>query len=197
MQIDRIFYPIEALGPGKRLVIWTIGCSKHCDHCANKELWEPNESREVSVSQLFKIIKQTIGDNDIDGVTFTGGDPMEQCEELLEFISLLRTLTNDVLVYTGFTLEELESVLPSEQFRKCQKQISVLIDGRYVDSLNDGNTPMRGSTNQRMIFWDDSVRDRYNLYMNEGRKIQNVYSNGKMVSVGIHNRDNVYEEKTK
>lgn len=189
MEIDRILYPIESLGPGKRLVIWTVGCSKHCDHCANKELWNRDPKRDVPVKQLFSMIQKGIGNGHLDGVTFTGGDPMEQCEELTELMTLLKPYTDDILVYTGYTLEELQNVFSVEQREQYESLISVLIDGRYIDDLNDSCTPLRGSTNQRIVYWNTSVAERYQRYLDEGRKVQNVYSSGKVVSVGIHNKD--------
>ena len=40
MYLDRILYPVTALGPGKRIAIWVSGCERHCNHCANPELWK-------------------------------------------------------------------------------------------------------------------------------------------------------------
>ena len=77
MQIDRLLFPITTLGPGNRLVIWTIGCSKHCFNCANPELWEKNPKKEIDIYELVKIIKQSVGTQTIEGITITGGDPLE------------------------------------------------------------------------------------------------------------------------
>ena len=61
MEIDRILYPVESLGPGKRVVVWTIGCSKHCKNCSNKELWEKNNKKDV----CYIVSDGFIFDNDL------------------------------------------------------------------------------------------------------------------------------------
>lgn len=189
MQIDRILYPIESLGPGNRLVIWTIGCSKHCPHCANKELWGKDDDRDIPVRDLFDLILSNVDMEKVDGITFTGGDPMEQLDELLEIAEMLRQHVSDVLVYTGFTWQELMDREP-EKIERISQLVSVLIDGRYIDELNDGKCPLRGSTNQRIHYFDPSVRSKYEKYLAEGRKIQNIYNDNGVVSVGIHNKEN-------
>lgn len=188
MQIDRILYPVESLGPGNRLVIWTVGCSKHCPHCANKELWAWDDSRDIAVDELFQMIKKNVDLEKVDGVTFTGGDPMEQMDDLLELLQMIRQHISDILVYTGYTWQEIveREPLKSESIRK---NVSVLIDGRYVDELNDGKCVLRGSTNQKIYYFDPTMQRKYEEYMEKGRKVQNIYSDSGVVSVGIHNKE--------
>ena len=108
MYIDRILYPIHTLGPGNRAVIWTKGCSKECKNCSNPELWHIGKTaKSRSVKELFQIILNISRENRIDGITFTGGDPIEQFDELIEFIKLLKEITNDILVYTGDYFKDL------------------------------------------------------------------------------------------
>ena len=189
MEIDRILYPIEALGPGKRLVIWTIGCSKHCQSCANEELWEKDNSRNITVDEIVQYIKSAVGSEIVDGITFTGGDPLEQAMDTLELAAKLKTISDDILVYTGYTIEEIDCLFPEEKKTKLQSTISVLIEGRYIDSLNDNKTALRGSTNQRILFFDENKKNKYQSYIAEGRRIQNVFTGERVISVGIHNRD--------
>jgi len=189
MQIDRVLYPITTLGPGERLVIWTIGCSKHCYKCANPELWNENPSKNIDVFELVKIIKQTINNQIIGGVTITGGDPLEQITELNNLLPLLREITNDTLVYTGFTVDEAKNTFSESQWEVFKTNVSVLIDGAYIDDLNDNECALKGSTNQNIIFFDETKKELYSAYLKKGRAVQNVFCNEKMISVGIHNRD--------
>ena len=189
MQIDRLLFPITTLGPGNRLVIWTIGCSKYCFNCANPELLNKNPQKDINVSELVKMIKQSVGDQKIEGITITGGDPLEQIEELNNLLELLSDISNDILVYTGYTLEEAKNVITKSDWEIFEKYTSVLIDGSYVNDLNDNKRALIGSTNQNIIFFDDAKKDYYEVYLHEGRKVQNVYYNNDLISVGIHNRD--------
>ena len=114
MYIDRILYPIYTLGPGSRVVIWTKGCSKRCKNCSNPELWNINKSKNRDVKSLFQIILNISKENHIDGITFTGGDPLEQFNELIEFVGLLKNITNDILVYTGDYFKDLGKDIQEE-----------------------------------------------------------------------------------
>lgn len=188
MYVDRILYPIETLGPGKRIVVWTAGCSKHCENCANPELWDVEGKKNISVNDLAQIILNICADNQVDGITFTGGDPLEQSEELLTVLGEIKTTIPDILVYTGYLLEDLQVLLDEQSYRQMEQVVSVLIDGPYVDELNDGKCGLRGSVNQCIHFLDQTVQSEYDTYLSKGRKIQNIVMGNKFISVGIHNR---------
>jgi len=189
MQIDRVLYPIKTLGPGERLVIWTIGCSKHCYKCANPELWNEKPDKDIDVFGLVSIIKQVTDNRKIDGITITGGDPFEQIDELNKLLSLLGEITDDVLVYTGYTIEEARTIIPKSEWESMRQHTSVLIDGAYMDDLNDNECALRGSSNQNIVYFDETKKELYSAYLKKGRAVQNVFYNGKMISVGIHNRE--------
>ena len=188
MYIDRILAPIETLGPGRRLVIWTKGCTKHCPHCANPELWDTAAAKEYSVSDIVTIIRNVYRETKFDGITISGGDPLEQKEDILTLLEQVQDLTEDILVYTGYTLEELERLWTEDEIRRLKQYISVLIDGPYIDAQNEKEIVLRGSANQRILYFKEKQKDAYEAYLSEGRKIQNVMMGDKLISVGIHNR---------
>ena len=239
MLIDRALYPITALGPGKRLAIWTVGCRRGCFRCANRELWDEDPSKEIEPALLVSMIRRTldsqgIGSQErnsrwqgshapdnrwldtqrpdsqepdsrwqssqgidgtatnkslIDGVTITGGEPLDQIDDLCRLLPLLREMTDDILIYTGYTIEEADKALPAQAWATVKRYTAVLIAGAYVDALNDNRAALVGSTNQEICFLDESRRAAYMAYMDGGRRIQNVYHGDAMISVGIHNRD--------
>ena len=61
MYIARILYPVETLGPGKRIGIWFCGCSKACKGCSNPELWQRQEKYRISIDSILKLIHQISG----------------------------------------------------------------------------------------------------------------------------------------
>ena len=185
MYIERILCPIETLGPGRRLVIWTKGCSKKCPGCISPEMAIVGNANSISVEQLFTIIHNIYDEEGFDGITVSGGDPFEQLTELLQLLELIRTLTNDVLVYTGYVWEEFSKTINSSEKSKIENNISVLIDGPYVAEKNLSSLALRGSSNQNIIFFDSSKEDIYERYIREGRKLQNIYIDDKLLIVGI------------
>ncbi len=185
MQIDRIIYPIETLGPGKRIVLWTIGCTKECFNCSNPELWAKNNKKDISVAKIYRYLATICANNEVEGITFTGGDPLEQAEELLALLPMCSRLVEDILIYTGFTLKELDDGL----VEKMSPHIACLIDGRYIDAKNDNKSPLVGSTNQRLIFFKEGYRDIYKKYSLKGRIVHNLFYENRFISVGIPNNN--------
>ena len=190
MQLGRIYYPLQSLGPGERLGIWTRGCSKHCPGCASEDLWDTSPGSDYTADALFSLARDFFRDNKPDGITISGGEPMDQFDELMELLSLFRLITSDILVYTGYTLQELEAMLSDSQFAEMKKNIGVLIDGRYVESLNSGSI-IKGSDNQNIIFFDENLRPRYEAYISSrsARELQNVFISDRVHSFGIPNRE--------
>lgn len=91
MYVDNILYPVTALGPGRRIVIWTAGCHRHCDGCANPELWEPRPYQKISPERLADMVSGLMiqKEGQVDGLTITGGEPFEQAQEICLFLDLL------------------------------------------------------------------------------------------------------------
>ena len=58
MYVARILYPVEVLGPGKRVGIWCCGCPRRCKGCSNPELWEFQERYQVSPERIFRLIQK-------------------------------------------------------------------------------------------------------------------------------------------
>lgn len=188
MKIARILYPVTVLGPGKRIGIWFSGCPHHCEHCCNPELWEPRDDQEMSLDTIFAAIAAIAGKGPIEGFVLTGGDPMMQAEELCILLPMLKTFSNDILVYTGYEYEQLLS-FSDPAYKDCLKNVSVLIDGKYIDELNNGS-PLKGSQNQRILFLDSSIKGRYLDYLAQidSNEIQTFPTLDGFVSVGIHHR---------
>jgi len=178
MYIARILYPVEVLGPGKRVGIWFCGCVHRCAGCCNPELWDFQERYRTNPETVASLIRQLSETHPIDGFTVTGGDPLCQPEALQNLLRLLTPLSDDILVYTGYKREDLPP--------KYLENISVLIDGPYLESRNDGSL-LRGSSNQRIHILDPAKADKYHAYLaTETNKIQNFTTADGIVSVGIH-----------
>lgn len=190
MIIDQIIYPVESLGPGKRVAIWLVGCKHRCKGCSNPELWEPNGQASICPRELFQAILRIAEENPVDGITITGGEPFDQAEELLELVSLLHHLTADILVFSGYYHKELIS---DPVAKAILEKIAVLVDGPYIEDLNKC-LPLRGSSNQHILLFDKDLKSEYDRYLaTKERRIQNFYFDDQIVSVGIHDVD--FKEK--
>jgi anaerobic ribonucleoside-triphosphate reductase activating protein len=93
-------------GPGIRAVIWVQGCPIRCNGCFNPELLPFSKLHPVPVQKLAKAI---LALDNIDGVTFSGGEPFAQAAPLAELGSTLQSKGLSIVTFTGFTWEQLAS----------------------------------------------------------------------------------------
>ncbi|GKT09150.1 4Fe-4S single cluster domain-containing protein [Desulforhabdus sp. TSK] len=154
-----------ALGPFLRYGLWTQGCSRKCSGCMSPESRRFDGGSSIAIDVLAD---QILRERDIEGITISGGEPFLQAQQLTKLISaLLDHRDLGVIVYTGYTLEELKnssSSLERVTNTAFLDRIDLLIDGPYVQELDDGLS-LRGSSNQRVHLlsnrYDALVPDHY------------------------------------
>lgn len=143
----------------------------------------------MAVADIARMILNIHSETPIDGITVSGGDPLEQPRELLELLALIKPQIKDVLVYTGYTYEAVQELLTERELSLLQSLVSVLIDGPYIAALNRGEGALTGSENQKLYYFDTSLQQMYAEYLSQGRRIENIYMGQGVISVGIHNRN--------
>ena len=144
-------------GPGVRYVLFFQGCPHHCRECQNPETWDMDGGREVSVSEITEEIRNT---RYLDGVTFSGGDPMMQPEGLLCLSRGLKEMGLSIWCYTGFTFEEIVSGIAGEKAIEALYCMDVLVDGPFLVGEKTDAAIYRGSSNQRLIDLRKSLPER-------------------------------------
>ncbi len=138
-------------GPGIRFTIFTQGCAHHCFNCHNPETWDFDKGKDVDIDELISKIKRNPL---LQGITLSGGDPLYQVNACLELVKKVKELNSDldIIIYTGFTFEELAINFKKNNYLLSLLKLSdILIDGKYEDSLRDLTLKFRGSSNQRVI----------------------------------------------
>ena len=186
MNIEQIIYPVKSLGPGNRVAIWTKGCKHKCPGCSNPELWTTDGSVSISVDSICAAISLIRKENMVDGITITGGEPFEQSEELLNLVRKISATITDILIFTGYTYEE---ICQSKEKANILEYISVLVEGRYIEELNT-QLPLRGSSNQRIMLFDSDYEHLYKDYLRQTcSSVQNFHFSDSTISVGIHAKD--------
>ena len=187
MNVARVLYPVEVLGPGKRVGIWLCGCRRGCRGCSNPELWEQRPEYEVTVDDIIDLVSRIDETHEIDGFTISGGEPMDQSEELSQLLLRLSEYSKDILAYTGYRIDELKDRRDPDT-DGALTQIAVLIDGEYRESENT-DVLLRGSANQRIHILIPEMAEIYENYLSSAHnQIQNFTTSNGVVSVGIHKR---------
>lgn len=150
IRIARYSLRCSTLGPGVRGVVWVQGCSQRCSGCTSPEMRDYNGGIEMDVQELAEKFDAS---PDLEGFTFSGGEPMDQAEALTALIEELRRRRGDnpsFMSYTGYIFEDLRKKLSFFQ-QKFVSNIDILIDGPFIESQY-ANLLWRGSANQKVYF---------------------------------------------
>ncbi len=180
-----------ANGTGIRTSIFVSGCQHACKGCFNPEVWNfeygnkyTNEVQEDLLNELDKAY--------IEGLSLLGGEPMHprNQEDVLKLVieTKKRYPNKNIWCYTGFDfnddiLNKMVKFLPYT--RKILENIDVIVDGKFIEDKKDLSLHFRGSSNQRIIDVQKSLKenkvvlyDRFVFDMRyEDMNLDNLYIN--------------------
>lgn len=171
---------ITKLGPGLRFGIWTQGCLRHCYGCMTPNSQPLDKGYLMTVDELATRIISS-GKSEL---TISGGEPFLQSNQLSELIEKVRKEVDlGVIIYTGFTIEEL---VQSNNFEiiKLLKRCDLLVDGAYIESLNDGRN-LRGSSNQRAIPLTERYKEFSKVFGTKPAEVEFFFHEEKIEMVGV------------
>jgi anaerobic ribonucleoside-triphosphate reductase activating protein len=152
-------------GPGIRAVLWVQGCTLACPGCFNPDTHDMAPRTLISVEKLTENIGQISG---IEGITISGGEPFLQAAALAELGQLLRRQNLGIIVFSGFTFDQLTRAKNSE-WAALLACTDLLIAGPFIQDLTC-QLPLRGSSNQTLHF----LTERYTSY----QEILEIGTNG-------------------
>ncbi|MFE9093661.1 4Fe-4S single cluster domain-containing protein [Streptomyces sp. NPDC007264] len=170
VRISGTHFPVETLGPGRRLGVWFQGCSLACAGCMSRHTWDARGGSLHSLSGLLELWRDAL-ERGADGLTVSGGEPFQQPGALAALLSGAASLRDrtapggqgvggpgaggrgvggrtvggpDLLVYTGYEPEEL-----TEEQKPALAHADAVVTGRFRVAEP---TPLawRGSANQRI-----------------------------------------------
>ena len=136
-------------GVGLRTSIYFAGCEHHCEGCHNPQSWNPTGGYNLTIDEIMKRVLE----NDLN-VTFSGGDPLLQVQQLIPLAARIKEAGKTIWCYTGYSFEE---ILSSPELSAILPFIDVVVDGRFVQSKRNISLHFRGSENQRVIDVKKSV----------------------------------------
>lgn len=146
-------------GDGLRVVLWVSGCIHHCEGCQNPVTWNPDDGLEFNLKAVKEIFDELSKDY-ISGLTISGGDPFHP-NNLLKVMMLCRMVKDafpekTIWIYTGYTWELLQKAPDFPE--SLLWYVDVLVDGEFEKDKLDVNYPWAGSTNQRIIDVQESLK---------------------------------------
>lgn len=164
MNYATIKYNDISNGPGVRVSLYVSGCRNHCKNCFNPETWDFNYGEPFTKEVEDKII-EAMRPAHIKGFTLLGGDPFEpeNAKALAPFMKRLRKIypQKSFWCFTGYDFEI--DLLTGKQgdpddVMEILNTLDVLVDGKFVESLKDLNLRFKGSSNQRTILVQESLK---------------------------------------
>ena len=165
-------------GEGIRTVIWTQGCAHKCPGCHNPGTHSFDDGYLIDIEEVEKMIDNLDGQ---DGITFSGGDPFYQPKECTILAKYAKKKGLNIWCYTGFTFESLLKMSKNNSdIYDFLKEIDVLIDGPFLLEKKSLDAIFRGSTNQRIIDVNKSLKNKKVLlvdkyYVNNKKEKEHIY----------------------
>lgn len=118
---------VNCNGPGRRLCIWFQGCDLGCNDCFNPHTHSQQGNQLYDVRDLVRYIIRLRRDIDLRGITLSGGEPLQQPNEVLNLLMQIPS-DLDVLLFTGYTVSEIiADPIKSAIIGRCDAVLS----GRY------------------------------------------------------------------
>lgn len=153
-----------ANGVGVRVSLFVSGCTHHCKGCFNPETWDFNYGKEFTPETMEEIIN-ALAPSYISGLSLLGGEPFEIENQavLAPFLTRIKKLYPDKTIwcYSGYNFESdmLTGKLGDPSVTdEMLKNIDILVDGEFVESLKDISLRFKGSSNQRIIDVQESLK---------------------------------------
>ena len=150
-------------GPGVRVSIFMQGCVFHCKNCFNPETWDFNNGKEFN-DEVINHVLDLCNQSYIKGLSILGGEPMhpKNIEGTTKLAKAFkeRFPEKNLWCWSGYSFEELKD-------KEILKYADVLVDGRYVDDLHNPLLKWRGSSNQRVIDVQKSLKQNKVVLLKE------------------------------
>lgn len=180
LALSHVHFPITSLGYGRRIAIWTQGCSIGCKGCMSLDTWA-SRTADTSIDEIANRLGPWLGK--ADGLTISGGEPFDQPEAIVALLSLIRPrVTGDILLFSGYSFDEIPSTA-----NVALDYLDVLVCGPFIEE-RASDLPLRGSDNQEIRVLTPLGRTRYgNLErrLPQALSIDLVETDGKLWFAGI------------
>lgn len=140
-------------GPGIRYTVFTQGCEHGCHGCHNVHTHDIHGGYEIELEELIEQMKKNPL---LDGLTISGGEPFLQPLACAELAEQAKKNGLHIMVYSGFTYEQLRK---RSDCVRLLKEIDLLVDGPFIQDKKSLSLLFRGSSNQRIIDVQKSLKN--------------------------------------
>lgn len=154
----------SANGPGVRVSLFVSGCTRHCKGCFNKETWDFNYGQPFT-EETIELILSYLNHEYIKGLTVLGGEPFEHRNQigLLPLLKRVKECYPDKTIwcFSGYDFEKDilgKMVKEWTETKEMLSYLDMLVDGKFMEDLKNVNLQFKGSSNQRTILVQESLK---------------------------------------
>ena len=145
-----------ANGEGVSVSLFVAGCPHHCPGCFNPESWDFEAGQPFTQKEIDEIEQAIVANNIIRNFSILGGEPLapQNRTTIASLIEELREKFQDkikIYLWTGYLYEDLIS-MEDPVIDYILEEIDVLIEGPYLEQYRNITLPLRGSSNQRVMY---------------------------------------------
>ena len=144
-------------GPGVRVSIFMQGCHFHCKGCFNEETWDFNGGEEFTDETINRVLALASADY-IVGLSILGGEPMNP-KNIDGTTKLAKAFKEkfpkkSLWAWSGYLFDK------DLKDKEVMKYLDVLVDGTFKIDLFDPTLKWKGSSNQRVIDVQKSLKNK-------------------------------------
>jgi len=184
LNINNIIWETKVEGPGNRTAIWVQGCNKGCKGCFANHTWNDGEKHIYKVRDIISKLEMM---DSVEGVTISGGEPIEQITPLLVLMKEIKNMNKGIILFTGNTKEELKSHI---YYPLIASYVDVIKCGPFDINTKQSKYPMIGSSNQEFLFFTD----RYSIEDFEKNKVEvRIKKDGNVMINGMENEGRYFK----
>jgi anaerobic ribonucleoside-triphosphate reductase activating protein len=155
-----------ANGPGVRVSIFVSGCTHHCKGCFNKEAWDFNYGNIFDENRENEVLK-ALEPHYIKGLSLLGGEPFEP-QNQKGLIPVLKKAKEKypekkVWAYSGYLFDKdiVDNMSKKyDQTNEMLKYVDFIVDGEFKEELKNPTLRFKGSSNQRIIDVQKSLKEK-------------------------------------
>ena len=151
-------------GEGVRVSLYVSGCHFHCKGCHNKEAWDFNYGKKFTDETIDRIVN-LLDKSYITGLSILGGEPLEPVNQQ-GLVKLVKTVKNkfpnkNIWCWTGYDFEKEIFGKMYKEFsftKELLENIDIIVDGQFEEENKLVDLKFRGSTNQKKIDVQASIK---------------------------------------
>jgi anaerobic ribonucleoside-triphosphate reductase activating protein len=181
LRIGKIVEVTSCEGPGRRMAIFVQGCAIQCKNCCNPELFPFKGGTEYSSDDVVKMILESKIKNNIEGITWLGGEPASQSKAINYINKKLQENNLNVMMYSGYKKEKILEI-----YSHALDNVDILIDAPFEEDKVINHIRYVGSSNQTIYFLSNKFDNRKSEF-DKPNSFEITFKDGKIHFVGWAN----------